>query len=226
MRWIVLDTETSGLGPEDGPCEIAWQEINENLEVVHEVYSLIDPQVRISPDAAGIHGITDEQVKDAPTLDEFFHEVVGNPFTTEPVTVIAHNAQFDAKFVKPYITEMDTLCTLRLARHVYPDAPNHKLQTLRYYLGLGGDSREDSHSAMGDVMVCRSLLRAVGTELGVGLAALVPYAKLPIVVKKMPFGKHKDSLIPSLPLNYVWWLRSKADIDDDLRATLSSHFPY
>jgi DNA polymerase III epsilon subunit-like protein len=71
-RWIVGDTETTGTGPGAQVCEIAFAELDDDMNVVDRQYSLIDPQCPITPGAGGIHGIRSEDVADAPTLTQFF----------------------------------------------------------------------------------------------------------------------------------------------------------
>lgn len=218
LKIIVADTETSGLTEQDGPCEIAWLEINEDFQVISEVRSLIDPEVPIKASASGIHGITDSDVVDAPTLKEFFHEVMNDPFTGFDLVFVAHNAPFDWKFFEPYVpNHHGTIDTLRLARHVYPDAENHKLQTLRYMHKLDGG---DAHSAMGDVRVCLGLLKRVAEVEGLGIRELISLSYTPIDVQYMPFGKHKGAALSSLPGHYVKWLLNLDNIDDDLRLSL------
>jgi DNA polymerase III epsilon subunit-like protein len=109
---LVLDTETSGLGPKDGPCEIAMLVVDDNLNVIKEYVSLIDPEVPITVGAYNIHGINDRMVYDAPTLPEYFRVVLSNVFDAEPIRLIAHNAPFDLKFVKPYLKVVEVVNTL------------------------------------------------------------------------------------------------------------------
>jgi exodeoxyribonuclease X len=220
MRWVVLDTETSGLTTEDGPCEIAWQELDDNLVTIDAQYSLIDPQRPISPSASGIHQITDAMVADAPTLEEFLFQVLDDPFGgPEPVVIIAHNAQFDYRFVKPYITTPGgKLCTLKMARLTYPDADNHKLQTLRFYLDLAVS--RDAHSAAGDVEVTANLLRHMCEITNQDIYTLFDVASKPTLVEKMTFGKHKGVKVADLPDGYVDWLLKLDNLDDNLRFTL------
>lgn len=220
MRWAVLDTETTGLSAEDGPCEIAWQILNDELVTIDRQYSLIDPQRPISPTAMGLHQITNAMVADAPTLDEYMFEVLDDPFgSDEPTVIIAHNAQFDVKYVKPYVRNYTgKLCTLKMARLTYPDSPDHKLQTLRFYLDL--EISRDAHSAAGDVEVTANLLRRMSEDTGQDIYTLFEVASKPTVVEKMPFGKHKGYRVEDLPPGYVAWLLKLDNLDENLRWTL------
>ena len=222
IRYIVGDTETSGLGDSAGVCEIAWAEIDEACNVLDIQHSLIDPQQDICPAASGIHHITNNMVQDAPTLEEFFTVVHDQPLARGEVVFIAHNAPFDIRFFKPWIASLkDVGCTLRLARTLLPDAPNHKLDTLRYLCDL---PQGDNHRADSDVLATVELLRVFCYMTGMSVGDLVALSKQPIKVKRMGFGKHRGMEIKELAMqepSYIRWLLNKADnVDDDLRYTL------
>jgi exodeoxyribonuclease X len=218
-RFFILDTETSGLSKEDCPCEIAWIEVDGNLDEVDRKHSLIDPERPISPGASGVHGIRDRDVVHEPTLYEFIVELCGNPFATTDTVIIAHNAPFDTPFVAPYVKSLaGTLCTLKAARLIYPDAENHKLQTLRFALEL--EIEGDAHSAMGDVLVTRELLKRILSDTGMSLADLYHYVNKPRLIEVMTFGKHKGFPLRKLPRQYVQWLLTLDNLDSDLRYSL------
>ncbi len=220
MRFAVLDTETTGFGPKSGVCEIAYLEFDpSNMDVIRRGYSLIDPETPITPGASGVHGITDEDVADSPTLKEYFNIVEGRPFDGGEMVIVAHKADYDMQYVGPHINNLaGTICTLKCARRIYPDADDHKLQTLRYALKLNVEAA-DAHSAAGDVEVCFALLKRLMQDSGLGLEGLIEMSKLPGILK-MPFGKHKGVRLADLPADYVHWLLNKAEIKDDLRAAV------
>lgn len=222
MRFIIFDTETSGLGPKDGVCELAYCEIDRKGNVVEKGHSLIDPGVPISPSATGVHGIFDKDVTDSPTLEEYMtvvHEIP--PFFGDEVIFIAHNARFDWKFLKDWINSETQLCTLRLARKVWPESPDHKAQTLRVYLGLPFD-RGDAHSAAGDVEVVRLMLVKAMEQLDCTLDELIELSAAPIKIEVFPFGKHKGLKMADLPKQYVKWALANLDLDSDLKKALEA----
>jgi len=223
MRFFFLDTETTGFGPQSAICEIAWVETDEQLNIVDRVHSLIDPQMPISAGASGVHGITNEDVADAPTLEEFLTIVKPGAFDGE-IVVVAHNAAFDMKYVGPLVGSLaGVICTLKVARRVYPNNEDHKLQTLRYELNLKV-AGANAHSAAGDVEVLVALIRKMMADTGLGLEGLIGLSNKPMKLVKMAFGKHKGEKLEDLPTEYVNWLLTQAKIDDDLRATLVEIF--
>lgn len=220
LRFTIFDTETSGIGNGHGVCEFAYMTIDENMEVIDQDVSLIDPECKISAGASGVHGIRDSDVADAPTLEEYMTVVKDKPFSS-PTVFIAHNARFDIGFLKDWINIDSQLCTLRLARKLWPDAENHQLQTLRMELNLPF-TRGDAHSALGDVDVVRHLLKRAKDEFGYTLQEMIELAAAPIKVDKMPFGAHKGKPLSELPKQYVNWALKNLDLEPDLKVALQA----
>src|SRR6266481_114442 len=138
--------------------------------------SIINPGIPIPPEASGIHDITDEMVKDAPSSgDVLMHIAAMDP----PDYYCAHNSRFDSKFFMP--EDAVWLDTYRIALWLWPSAPEHKLATLRYWLKLKLDNPSDvldaaikgdggsyrhlvrSHIALWDAYVCAAVLRRAVT---------------------------------------------------------------
>jgi DNA polymerase III epsilon subunit-like protein len=219
MRKLVADTETAGLDPKDGVVEIALIEVDDALKTLNTHYSLIDPEGPISPSASGVHGIVASDVADAPTLAQFFDQDTVKVYCDEPLIVIGHNIDFDLRFIGSHLRgKVLPVCTLRLARAMYPDAENHKLQTLRYVINLEAG---DAHSALGDTVLCLNLIRQMTVDLNCQLEDLVEACQGPLRVHRMPFGKHHGLPLDELPRGYRKWLM-EADIDRDLRYSLES----
>lgn len=217
VKYHVLDTETTGVGSSDRIVEIAWVEINEDLEVLQEWCSLIDPEMPIPPGASGVHGITNKMIAASPTIEQFFEHVHPGPIPG-PSVLIAHNVSFDKRFVAPWCEELvGTIDTLRLARLHFPDLENHKLQTLRYALELEGDA----HRALGDVYTALGLLRVICTQNSVALPELVKMQSAPIRIQRMPFGKHRNMPMDAVDTGYLQWLSGLKDIDPDLLYTVN-----
>lgn len=223
-RYQLIDTETGGFDPvAAGICELAFIEVDEQFNVLDRQHSLIDPEKPISPSAAGVHGIRDCDVEDAPTMDEFISVVLEkHPWEDGELVFIAHNAKFDYKFLEPYIRCPVVLCdTLKLARRIYPEAPDHKLQTLRHWLDLPFD-KGDAHSAAGDTNVLFHFVARMMRDSGLDLPGLVELANEWVPVLKMPFGKHKGKDLAELVSSrngrqYVEWLLGQDNVDPDLR---------
>jgi DNA polymerase III epsilon subunit-like protein len=214
QTYYILDTETTGLAPPktggSGLVEVAYMRIDpETLEDMGAHAFKVNPECDIHPEAQAAHGISYDDVKDAPVMAPLF--------TGEKVTIIAHNASFDLRFVSKYIENLvGSLCTLALARQYVTDAPNHKLGTLVQHLNL--DSGK-AHSALGDVISTHALLKNLVARSGRPLQTLTKAAAKPKLIHVMPFGKYKGVPIINLDKDYVKWFLEQ-DIDKDLRASL------
>lgn len=218
-RYIFGDTETTGLGKDAGIVEISWIETDEHFNEVERHYSLINPGKPIQAGAMGAHGITEAMVADAPTIGDFMWSI-DCPLAEEGCVLVAHNVAFDINFFGPWMQDPLTLCTMKAARIIYPDADNHKLTTLKYYLGLEG-CHDRAHSADEDVSVLIQLAKRMCADAECGLAELMHIQNTPRTIKKMTFGKYYGKLLTELPKDYVTWLLTKANnVSDDLRASL------
>lgn len=212
----LFDTETASL--QGGVCDIAMVSLNDQFEVVWQGESLINPEMAISPQATEIHGISDHDVQFAPTLAEWLASQ-GQPFHADDQVLTAYNVAFDIRMCKAHLpSAYSKSCALRMARTLYPDAPDHKLQTMRDYLGLEGGV---AHRAMGDVVTTANLLRKMHSDHGLSLADLLEVgARKWTGDDKLTFGKHKGMKLKNLPNSYVVWLLGQPDLDPDLRAGL------
>lgn len=210
MRYRVADTETCGFKEPNqessGICEVAWLEIDAQLNILGSFDALINPQRPIEDGAREAHGITDEMVAGKPLAKEVFDANWGG---AEPTTLIFHNKPFGLKFYAPYVPPISgSLCTLALARQYLPQAPNHKLGTLADYLGL---PKGTAHRAAGDVMTTFALLARLMDISGRTLPDLVKLDEKPKVLTVMPFGEHKGKPFHDIPISYLYWILEKAD---------------
>lgn len=218
LKYIVADTETTDATTSAGVCEIAYAVIDEDFNILIEHTSLVDPEKPITASASGVHGIIDDDVVDSPTLDEYMYRVHDKPPLEGNVVFIAHNAQFDLRYLAKYIpNHIGTICTLRLARRFLPEAENHKLQTLMHELKL---PRRNSHRADSDVFTTIGLLKHISEVSGVGLKDMLEESSKFIQVDVMPFGKHKGTPLAGLTSNYRSWLLALDNLDPDLRKSL------
>jgi DNA polymerase III epsilon subunit family exonuclease len=130
MRYAIIDVETTGFSPiSDRVVEAACVLVQDGA-IVRTWSSLVNPERPIPDYASRVHGITDADVANAPPFERVQRELYA---LCEGATVVAHNASFDLGFL-PLLARLPSLCTLQLARRRFPNAPNHKNQTLRAYL--------------------------------------------------------------------------------------------
>ena len=220
-RFVVLDTETTGLDPAvDKVVDISLVEVSRHG--IQPLYStLINPERDIPPTASAVHHITQRDVLGKPTFDEVWPIIMGH---LDGAVIVAHNAQFDRSMIPE--TGRPWICSYRLARHLWSDAPGHGNQVLRYWLDLQVDAQA-AHSAAGDTLVTANVFWRELAHYRKHVAKtrevsdLIEYAASPISVTVMPFGKHKGLRMDEVPLSYFEWaLRNMTELDSDLRITM------
>lgn len=147
---IVFDIETTGLkAGRDQIIEIGAVKIR-NREIIDTFSSFINPLISIPPKITKLTGITDEMVRNAPTIQTVFPQFM--EFAEDGV-LIAHNAAFDVGFLRMEGNRVDypihnpVLDTLELVRSLFPSLKNHKLNTVADHLSV---SLENHHRAVDD----------------------------------------------------------------------------
>jgi len=159
MRQVVLDTETTGIGPEQGHriIEIGCVEVIDRKLTGRHYHQYINPQREIDEEAIGVHGITNEFVADKPLFaqiaQDFYQFIAG-------AELVIHNAPFDVGFMdsefrRVGIADTATFCgvldTLVLARDMHPGQRN-SLDALCKRYGIDNSHRE-LHGALLDAEI-------------------------------------------------------------------------
>ena len=149
---IVLDFETTGLYPDNGDRVIEIGAVLlRDQEIVDRFQSLVNPGFFINREIEAMTGISNAMISEAPTTAEVMEKFV-KFIDTHPL--VAHNASFDQLFLETelgYFSRKRPLnfgCTLRIARRLYPDAINYKLETLVRYKNLPTNGQ--FHRALAD----------------------------------------------------------------------------
>jgi DNA polymerase III epsilon subunit-like protein len=217
MRYIVFDTETTGIGPDKEAVEIALIEIDpETLEEEARADAMLKVRGPISPEAQAVHGISAEMLADKPYIEEWVEQVLGGPLEGD-IVLIGHKVAFDRPLFAPIGQCKHSVDTLLLTQlFINDDLPNRKLDTLKEHLDLPGGGQ--SHRAMADAMTCHQLLQYLLPITGRTLhdIATTPH----FMVHYMPWGKHADKPLTEVPKKYRDWMLSLPDLDIHLRRSL------
>ena len=149
-EFIIYDVETTGLtAAAERITEIGAVKIK-NGEVVDRFSEFINPGKPIPPKIVELTGITDKMVADAAyeyVIIPKFIEFAGDS------VLVAHNAKFDMGFLYSACERLNIeinncyLDTLEMARSLYPDLNNHKLDTMAKEAGV---SLTGHHRAVND----------------------------------------------------------------------------
>ena len=132
MRYIVLDTETTGLDPDDGHkiIEIGCIEILNRNITNNTFHKYINPNREIDIEASKIHGLTNSFLRDKPLFEEVYSEF--REYISDSPLII-HNAPFDIGFLKKEYSIVsisddfmnnEIIDSLKLARKISPGKRN------------------------------------------------------------------------------------------------------
>lgn len=157
--YAILDIETTGgKFNEEGITEIAIYKFDGHT-TVDQFVSLVNPEKPIQEFVVKLTGINNKMLRNAPKFFEVAKRIVE---ITKDVTLVAHNAEFDARILK---TEFDRLgfdyqrnsiCTVELSRKLIPDENSYSLGKLCKSLGI---PMSDRHRASGDALATVQLFK-------------------------------------------------------------------
>lgn len=158
-QFAIVDIETTGgHANTHGVTEIAIY-IHDGEKIVEEYQTLINPFQDIPIFIQGLTGITNEMVKEAPS----FSEVAPAIFKLlDQKIFVAHNVNFDYSFVHHHLKmegfhlQSKKLCTVRLARKIFPGLPSYSLGKLCRNLEIKTPNR---HRAAGDAYATTTLFK-------------------------------------------------------------------
>lgn len=209
---LFLDTETTGTGPEDRLCQVAYAFQGRESE------SLFKPPVPISIDAMAVCHITNKMVEDKePFIGSVMEKELENILQSGNI-LVAHNAAFDVAVLKQegLVAErfIDT-CKVSRALDTNEEVPRHGLQYLRYYYDL--DVQDvTAHDALGDVRVLVKLfeylygqMEAAGKSEGDILAEMLEVSGKPTLLRTFHFGKYNGQSVKAVASEdqgYLAWL--------------------
>lgn len=227
---VILDTETNTL--KGLPIEIAfgYTQINMNDkglpeldyakdEVFHQFYSIRGEPIDYA--AMAVHHIIEDDIAGMPDYTEF-----GLPDSVK--YIIGHNIDYDIQAIQKCGVEtshLKSICTLAMAREIYPELQAHNLSALLYFIYNGRgqirDRIKNAHSAKVDIGLTALLLRHFVSRTGIeNMEDLYAFSEQARIPKVMYFGKHKGASLCDLPPSYVSWLLNQEDVDPYLRKAL------
>ena len=157
-EFVAFDIETTGLSSERDRITEIGAVIIRNGKMSETFSTFVNPGIEIPPEIVRLTGITDEDVKDAPSEKEAveaFLEFAGN----RPLA--AHNAVFDIGFISNACERNGLeftnagVDTLVMAQNLLPDLKRHKLDIVAARLGL---PEFNHHRATDDALTAGHML--------------------------------------------------------------------
>jgi len=117
MRQLILDTETTGLDPNQGHrvIELAMLEMVDRTLTGNKLHLYFNPQRDIPDEATAVHGISLNDLKDAPIFEEKIDEILE---FIKDAELIIHNAKFDLKFLNHHLQAANYKCVEEYSSNV------------------------------------------------------------------------------------------------------------
>lgn len=226
MHAIILDTETHTLNGQ--PIEIAYAPIEvengkltlDKSKLFDQLYSVDEP---ISFAAMAVHHILESDLIDRPHYSSF-------TLPTDTHYIIGHNVDYDIRAIEKCgvdTSSIKAICTLALARRVWPDAEAHNISALIYMISKGSEKAREmikkAHRADMDIILTANILMHIVHQLNINsieeLYAASEDARIP---RSINFGKHRGTNIADLPADYIQWLLRQDELDPYLRKALEN----
>lgn len=223
----VIDMETTGFPPSAGIIELGWTDVHatfdtdENGKIFLADHSvsmwqseLTNPGMPIETAAKAEHHIIEEDLIGRRHPQEVLQELIpGVDY------FVSHNVKFEQEFFQPPVP---WICTLKLAYRLCPNAPNHKNQTLRYFLNTPVNRRfaQPSHRAGPDSYVTAHTLAKFLTA-NIPLETFVRWTEEPARFPRCPIGsKEKGKLWSEVDMGFLLWCTRQPAMDPDILANV------
>lgn len=226
MHAIILDTETHTLN--GYPIEVAYAPIQlqqgkislDKSQIFDQFYQVDEP---ISYAAMAVHHILESDLIDQPHYTSF-------RLPEETVYIIGHNIDYDIRAIQKCgvdTSNIKAICTLALARLVWPDVEAHNISALIYMISKGSEKARDmikkAHRADMDIILTANILMHIVHHLQIdSIDALYAASEAARIPRVMNFGKHRGTAIADLPNDYIQWLLRQDELDPYLRKALEN----
>lgn len=165
MEFVALDVETANRAP-SSICAIAIA----GQDGANWIWAVRPEPFWFEQLHHRLHGITAASVEHAPSFATLWPEVVS---CLQGRVLVAHNAGFDTTAILSAcrlsnlpVPDCRVLCSLQLARSVWPELPSHSLESLARHLGIPlvhHDVASDARAAF--TVVERAILQCNGSSL-------------------------------------------------------------
>lgn len=213
MSAYIFDTETTNAN-EPQLIEAAHLRMSDDLNDMTPLDVFLQryqPTKAISFGAMAVHHILPSDLVDCPPNSEF-------RLPNDIRYMIGHKVDFDWEVAGSL--NVKRICTLAMARRVWPDAESHTLGALCYMLGRDLEAvrleLRDAHNALADCYLCARVLYAVIEHCGEDLRTwedVYQFSERARIPTHMSFGKYAGWAVKDVPHDYRAWYSRQADTD-------------
>ncbi len=218
-RLRVVDIETTGTEPPAEIIEFGRADVvldGSSYRIERPMARLYRPINGIPPETMAVHHITEDDfdLQSPACSEERLRQAVWGG--AAPDVLVAHNCEFEQQFVTEVVTDsLPWICTYKVALRVWPEAPRHSNQVLRYWRGLKLEAElaMPPHRAGPDAWVTANIL--VELLSLASISEMITWTKEPKLLPTIPFGKHRGLSWADAPQDYLQWMVRQSDMDTD-----------
>lgn len=205
LRQLILDTETTGIGPENNHriIEIGCVELIDRKLTGHHYHVYLNPERDVDEGAFRVHGISSEFLQDKPLFKNIFQEFLEY---IEGAELIIHNAPFDVGFLNAeferlqWPKRLDDYCsvtdTLVLAREKHPGQRNSLDALCKRY------SIDNSNRKLHGALLDAEILAYVYLAMTGGQAQL--FTEEDQVIRPVPLASALDTQNKNKPTSIIF----------------------
>lgn len=218
MTAYIIDTETTDADPETAEViELATMPFD-NVHEYEATAVRFKPSAAIAFGALATHHILPEELNDCLPSSSA-------ALPADASYIIGHNVDFDWRVLGSPLVRR--ICTLAMARSLWPTLDSHKLGALVYKInGVTAGTKEllrGAHSAGADVDLCHLVLDGIlKTQPNIGtLEQLWQYSEDCRIPRIMTFGKFKGQPVSAVDRGWIGWYRRQEETDPYLLEAFS-----
>lgn len=216
INFVALDFETAN-SKRSSACSIGLAFV-EDGKIVRTEHHLIKPRPNYFDSMnIHIHGITPQDVKNAPLFNELWADLESK---LSGKMIVAHNASFDMSVLRATLSaykieypDLQYACTYLLAKHLYPELINYQLPTVCKYIDY---DFENHHNAEADAVAVANIMLKIfehtnctelshlQNELPISMGQLYQDCSYqPFSIKTIKYKTELLNLTPSIPLDSI-----------------------
>lgn len=217
----VIDFETTGVAPPAQIVEAGWCDLVAAADgwQVFPPCATLHGADRITCETRAVHHIAPADVAGCKPF--YAQPFVKAAFAAGAQAIAAHHADFEGQWIGKVLGGMPLICTYKAALRVWPEAPEHKNQVLRYWLEEKGLATIDpalaqpAHRAAPDAYATAHLLKALLSRATID--EMIKWTGEPKLLPTIPIGKQRGAKWPEVEEGFLRWMLRTADMDADLK---------
>ncbi|HAV5431496.1 TPA: 3'-5' exonuclease [Acinetobacter baumannii] len=218
MTALIFDTETHKLHGdiiEAAAIEVIFPQFTADISIIPTLFDFskrYKPSEPISLGAMAVHHIVDEDLVKCPSFKTF-------KWPKDHIQyLIGHNIDYDIEAVKRAgedTSHIKPICTLAMARYLWPTLEAHNLNALAYHISRDRKTTRrglrNSHSALTDCKTTYSLLLKIVQEKNIkSFQELYLFSEKARIPTHIFYGKYRGSAIAELDKSTLIWLHQKS----------------